>query len=147
MLAFLACVNEEHILNGRYEGDEEDRVITAAQILKESPLYIETLPDFSIQDIENTIKRNIRDHNIFYVFHDYIHTSMKILEEVTRRSGGVRLREDNILFMLSIKLKDICNINDVFIFSATQLNGDYVDSDTPDQNLLRGAKAIADWTK
>ena len=69
---------------------------------------------------------------------------MKILEEVTRRSGGVRLREANILFMLSIKLKDICNINDVFIFSATQLNGDYVDSDTPDQNLLRGAKAIAD---
>ena len=68
MLAFLSCVNEEHILNGRYEGDEEDRVITAAQILKESPLYIETLPDFSIQDIENTIKRNIRDHNIFYVF-------------------------------------------------------------------------------
>ena len=28
--------------------------------------------------------------------------------------------------------------------SATQLNGDYVDSKTPDQNLLRGAKAIAD---
>ena len=28
--------------------------------------------------------------------------------------------------------------------SATQLNGDYVDSKTPDQNLLRGAKSIAD---
>ena len=28
--------------------------------------------------------------------------------------------------------------------SATQLNGSYVDSETPDQNLLRGAKAIAD---
>ena len=28
--------------------------------------------------------------------------------------------------------------------SATQLNGDYQDSKTPDQNLLRGAKAIAD---
>jgi replicative DNA helicase len=28
--------------------------------------------------------------------------------------------------------------------SATQLNADYVESDTPDQNLLRGAKAIAD---
>ena len=28
--------------------------------------------------------------------------------------------------------------------TATQLNGSYVDSDTPDQNLLRGAKAIAD---
>ena len=28
--------------------------------------------------------------------------------------------------------------------SATQLNGDYQQSETPDQNLLRGAKAIAD---
>lgn len=28
--------------------------------------------------------------------------------------------------------------------SATQLNGGYVDSETPDQNLLRGAKSIAD---
>ena len=28
--------------------------------------------------------------------------------------------------------------------SATQLNGSYVDADVPDQNLLRGAKAIAD---
>ena len=75
---------------------------------------------------------------------DYIHTSMKILEEITRRSGGVRLREDNILFMLSNKLKDLCNQYGIFIMSATQLNGDYVDAETPDQNLLRGAKAIAD---
>ena len=28
--------------------------------------------------------------------------------------------------------------------SATQLNGDYQEAETPDQNLLRGAKAIAD---
>ena len=76
--------------------------------------------------------------------HDYIHTSLKILEEITKRSGGVKLREDNILFMLSIRLKDLCNQYGIFIMSATQLNGDYQDSKTPDQNLLRGAKAIAD---
>lgn len=69
---------------------------------------------------------------------------MKILEEITRRSGGVKLREDNILFMLSTRLKDICNQYGIFIMSATQLNGDYVQSETPDQNLLRGAKSIAD---
>ena len=144
MLAFLAAVNEEHILNGTYEGDEEERVLEAARILAESPVYIEELPDFSLQDIENTIKKNIRDHDVKYVFHDYIHTSLKILEEITRRTGGVKLREDNILFMLSIRLKDICNQYGIFIMSATQLNGDYQDADTPDQNLLRGAKAIAD---
>ena len=144
MLAFLSNVDEEHILNGHYEGDEEDRVREAAVILKNSPLYIEELPDFSLKDVEDKIKKNIRDHDIKYVFHDYIHTSLKILEEITRRSGGIKLREDNILFMLSNKLKDICNTYGIFIMSATQLNGDYQDSKTPDQNLLRGAKAIAD---
>ena len=144
MLAFLSAVNEEHILNGSYNGDEEDRVMRAAQILSDAPLYIEVLPDFSLQDIEDKIKKNIRDHDVKYVFHDYIHTSLKILEEITRRSGGVKLREDNILFMLSIRLKDLCNKYGIFIMSATQLNGDYQDAKTPDQNLLRGAKAIAD---
>ena len=37
-----------------------------------------------------------------------------------------------------------CNLYDIFLMSATQLNSDYVESDTPDQNLLRGSKAIAD---
>ena len=144
MLAFISNVNEEHILNGEYEGDEEDRVLKAAEILGAAPLYVEELPDFSLKDVEDKIKKNIRDHDVKYVFHDYIHTSLKILEEITRRSGGIKLREDNILFMLSTRLKDICNQHGVFIMSATQLNGDYQESKTPDQNLLRGAKAIAD---
>ena len=144
MLAFISNVNEEHIMNGRYEGDEEERVLQAASIIKDSPIYVEVLPDFSLQDVEDKIKKNIRDHDVKYVFHDYIHTSLKILEEITKRSGGVKLREDNILFMLSTRLKDICNKYGIFIMSATQLNGDYQNSETPDQNLLRGAKAIAD---
>jgi replicative DNA helicase len=119
MLAFISNVNEEHILNGKYEGDERDRINQAIKILKESPIYIEVLPDFSLQDVENKIKKNIRDHDVLYVFYDYIHTSLKILEEITRRSGGVKLREDTILFMLSIRLKDICNKYGVFIMSAT----------------------------
>ena len=144
MLAFLSNVNEEHILNGKYEGDERERVYEAGRILKDSPIFVEVLPDFSLQDVENKIRKNIRDNDVKYVFFDYIHTSLKILEEITRRSGGVKLREDTILFMLSIRLKDICNQYGVFIMTATQLNADYVDSETPDQNLLRGAKAIAD---
>ena len=146
MLAFLSNVNEEHILNGKYEGDERDRVFEAAKILKDSPVYIEVLPDFSLQDVENKIKKNIRDHDVSYVCFDYLHTSLKILEEISRRSAGVRLREDNILFMLSIRLKDLCNKYGIFILSGTQLNADYQTSETPDQNLLRGAKSIADWT-
>ena len=144
MLAFLSNVNEDHILNGAYEGDEEDRVREAAAILAKAPLYVEELPDFSLKDVEDKIRKNIREHDVKYVFHDYIHTSRKILEEISKRSGGVKLREDNILFMLSNKLKDLCNQYGIFIESATQLNGDWKDAEIPDQNLLRGAKAIAD---
>ena len=144
MLAFLSNVNEEHILDGKYEGDEEKRINEAIAILEEAPLFVEELPDFSLKDVEDKIKKNIRDNDVRYVFHDYIHTSLKILEEITKRSGGIKLREDNVLFMLSTRLKDLCNQYGIFIMSATQLNGDYQDAKTPDQNLLRGAKAIAD---
>ena len=144
MLAFLSNVNEEHILNGKYVGDEQDRVLKAAELIQNSPIYVDELPDFSLQDVENRIKKAVRDLDVKYVFLDYMHTSIKILEEITRRSGGVKLREDNILFMMSIKLKDLCNQLGIFIMSATQLNSDYQVSETPDQNLLRGAKSIAD---
>jgi hypothetical protein len=46
--------------------------------------------------------------------------------------------------MLSNKMKHICNQYNVFIMSATQLSGDWRESETPDQQLLRGSKAIAD---
>ena len=144
MIAFVSGVDEQHILDGEYFAGEWERVQKAAQIIKQSPIYFESLPDFSLKDIENTIIRGIREHGTKYIFLDYIHTSMRILEEITQRSGGVRLREDNILFMMSIRLKDLCNQYGVFIMSATQLNADYTESETPDQNLLRGAKSIAD---
>ena len=67
MLAFLSNVEEGHILDGKYEEGEEARVLRAAEVLKESPLYIEELPDFSLQDIENKIKKNIRDRDVKYV--------------------------------------------------------------------------------
>lgn len=68
MLAFISNVNEEHILNGKYVGDEEERVLKAAEILADAPLYIEELPDFSLQDIEARIVKGIRDHDARYVF-------------------------------------------------------------------------------
>jgi replicative DNA helicase len=144
MYAFLSGVDEEHIITGNYLAGEWERVLYAVKVLERSPLYVQQLPDFSLQDIENTIKRGIRDHNVKYIFFDYIHTSMKILSEVSSKAGVKNLREDNVLFMISIRLKDLCNQYGVFILTATQLNADYTTAQQYDQNLLRGAKAIAD---
>ena len=146
MVAFLTGIDEERILNNLVSswGDERERINHAIELIKKSPMYLEVIPDFSLKDIENTIKRNIRVHKCRYIMLDYIHTSMKILEEISRRSGGIKLREDNILFLLSVKLKDICNQFGVFILSSTQLNQSWKSDDVPDQNLLRGAKSLAD---
>lgn len=143
-LAFLSGVDESHIIYNDYSAGELDRVLHAAEIIKKSPLYIKKLPDFSLKDIENTIKYAIHEWGVRYVFFDYLHTSMKILSEVTSKTGIKGLREDNVLFMISIRLKDLCNEFGVFIMTATQLNADYVTAQQYDQNLLRGAKSIAD---
>ena len=72
MIAFLSGVDEEHILTGMYEQQEWERVVYAANLLKNSPLYVQQLPDFSMQDIENTIKRGIRDYGVQYVFNPLV---------------------------------------------------------------------------
>lgn len=144
MLAFISDVDEDHIINNKYQAGELDRVKHAAAVLLDAPLHIKQLPDFSLQDIQNTIKFGLREYNARYVFHDYIHSSMKILSEIAGKTGVKGLREDNVLFMLAVRLKDLAVENNVFIETATQLNGDYKTAQVYDQNLLRGAKSIAD---
>jgi replicative DNA helicase len=72
IIAFLSDVDEEHIISGEYYAGEWERVIYAANLLKQCPLYIEQLPDFSLKDIENTIKRGVREYNIRYVFNPFV---------------------------------------------------------------------------
>ncbi len=144
-IAFLSGVSEDKILGAnKMTFGEKDRVSHAIEVLDRSPLYIDIICDFTLKDIENSIRRNHRENKVLYVFYDYIMTTMKILEEITSRSRGVNLREDNILFMISNKLKDIANDLGIFILSSTQTNSGYKTDPVPDQSLLRGAKSIAD---
>ena len=144
MWAFLSGVPEDHILTNRYEAGEIERVEYARKVIKDSPLYLKQLHDFSLKDIENVIKLSVRKFNIRYFFLDYIHSSMKILSEVSSRASVKGLREDNVLFMISVRLKDLATEYGIFVMSSTQLNADYTNATVYDQNLLRGAKSIAD---
>ncbi len=143
-IAFLSDVEEDHILDGKYEEGEWERVVHAAEILKKCPLYIQTMPDFSLKDIENAIKIAVREYKVCYLFFDYIFGSMKILSEVSSNARVSNLREDNILFMISTRLKDLCNEYGIFIMSASQLSGDYKNAKVLDQSFLRGAKSLSD---
>ena len=144
MWAFIADVPEDHVLEKKCTQEETERIEKAMDIIENSPLYFKALPDFSLTDVENLIKRGINKYGIRYICFDYIHSSIKILSEISSRAQVKGLREDNVLFMMSVKIKDIAVQYGVFIITSTQLNGDYVNDKIFDQNLLRGAKAIAD---
>lgn len=144
LIAFISGVSEDKILENKYTKEEEARMDYAIKVLEESNLWVEYIPDFNIEDIETIIKKYIIINKVKYVFFDYIHTSLKLLEEIGKQTRGMKLREDNILLMFSDRLKKICNAYGISFFSATQVNGEYKNAKDADQNLLRGAKAIAD---
>ena len=144
IIAYVSDVPEEKILDGKYEGDEEERVDKAIEIISQSPLYIEHVPNFNIDDIERVIKRYKVKHNIGYIFFDYIFTSVKILSEIATKTKGVKLREDNVLIMFIDRMKTLANILNIHIDTSSQANGDWKNAKDADQNLIRGAKGMAD---
>jgi len=143
VLAFMTGIQEEKILDGRFDADEERILKEAIKILEGTPLYFEIITDFGITEIEATMRKYYRENDVEQFYFDYIHVSMKLLQEISSISNGTKLREDQILFMLATKLKDIANTLGVFIMSGTQLNGDWQEGEL-NQNLLRGSKAISD---
>lgn len=142
-LAFLTGYNEEDILLNRISYNDE-RLQKAAQVLKQSPLYLEILPDYTIKQVENTIKRNIRVNRTKAVFFDYLNGSLGLFSEVTGKTHGMAMREDIILSLLSTRLKEIANEFNIFIMTATQTNRTSKTDPQPDENLIKGSRAIAE---
>lgn len=142
--AYVSNVPEDHILDGKYVDDEEERVDRAIAIIEAAPLYIEHIPNFNIDDIERIIKIHKIQKNIGYVFFDYVFTSIKILTEVATKAKGVKIREDNVLIMFVDRMKTLCNTLNIHIDTSSQANGDWKNAKDGDQNLIRGAKGIAD---
>lgn len=143
ILAYISGINEEKILYGRYN-DEERKVLEDTlkimEIYKENFTIVQ-LPDPSIQLVRGTIRKECLLKEIGYVFYDYIFSSPGLLAEFR----DLRIREDVALGMLSTALKDLAVELDVFMRSATQVNGDLQEiKGIRDQRCIRGAKAIAD---
>lgn len=144
--AYLADVNEEHILQGTYEEDEEQRVKCAIEIMKAYPhFYIEQIPDPNAAQIQSLIRFYVQNYDIEYVFFDYIFSSPGLLSEYR----DLKIREDVALLMLSNSLKEIATECNVYVRSATQLNGSALENDTKNprvrnQAMLRGSKAVSD---
>lgn len=143
ILASITGINEEIILYGQYTPEEEaiaDQGIKIMEYYKNN-LRIEQLPNPSRSNVVSCMRR----HHILYgtenIFYDYIFSSPNLLNEYR----DLRVREDVVLMMMSTALKDVAVELGVFIWSATQLSGDFNNhKGIRNQSFLRSAKSIAD---
>lgn len=144
ILAYISGVPEDSMRDAITTEEEDQRIDRAIQILERSNLWIEYIPDFDTQLIETKIKQHILQNNVQYIYFDYLHLSLSILEEIANSSKGMRLREDMVLFMFMNRLDQMRKKYNVHIRTATQVNGDWKNVKDADSTVLRGSKAIAD---
>ncbi len=144
ILAYISGVPERTIKDGATSEEEDTRLEKAVEILERSNFWIEYIPDFDTQLIENKIKQHIIENHAQYIYFDYLHISMSILEEIANSSKGMKLREDMVLFMFMNRLDQMRKRYNVYIQTATQVNGEWKNIENADSTVLRGSKAIAD---
>ena len=140
ILAHITGIQEDRIVEWDDITEEEERVIEEGkQILKDSLVYGEYMPDFTIDSIKDTIEKYILNYDIRYCFFDYINDSPSLYSYYIEKTG-VKLQTHQILFMFSESLKRLCNRYGIYLGSSTQLSSNW--KDEKDANALKGSKAI-----
>ena len=142
ILACISGLNEEIIKYGSYKGEEYKRMEEAVAYIEQSPLFIVHIPDFSIEDIKNVIKKYNREKAVCHFFFDYIFSSIKVMANMGGKLG-MGLKEHQFLLLFANELKTICQQMNVFMYTACQLNGEVVNATIKDQNVLAGSKALS----
>lgn len=143
-MAFVAGVSESHIKDGRYAEGEEARVDKAISLIEKSNLRFVSITNYDTDDIINIIKKYKQLYDVNYVFFDYLGETLKITSSATKQTRMQGLRTDQVLLMLSSALKDTAKTLGIYIWTASQLSGDYKNAKELDAAYLRSAKSIAD---
>ena len=144
--AYIADVPQDHIEFNLYEDGEEERVDKAIDILEhEANIWFEYVPEYDANTLEEIIETHKLEHDIEYVWFDYISATVELNSEYAAESKTkMVVREDQVLANLSKKLKNFTRKFDVSIDSFTQVTGDFKNETNRDQTIVRGSKAIID---
>lgn len=143
-LAYVSGVPETHILDGRFFGDEKERVLKAGELLKKAELFMVAITNYDTEDLISTIKKYYQIHGVQYVFYDYLSENMKIMAEGTRKTKVANLRTDQILLSMITALKDCAKQLGLYIWTATQISGNVQGTNELDYTFLRSAKSLGD---
>lgn len=137
MIAYVSNINESKIKKNNLTKEEKEIVSQAISIIEEytDNFLIIRIPEPTIKVMKNQIRTHVLQHDISYVFFDYIFINPSVLNEFK----GVNLRNDEILLMMSTALKDLAIELDIFVATSTQTNS----SDQKGNKDIRGGGSIA----
>lgn len=140
IIAWISGVPRSHIIDGKYEDGEEDRVDKATEILLNSGLYVVDDPEFTTKSLVETIKDYAFNKDVQTVCYDYIQNNGFVAKEISSETK-VPQREDMVLLSLTDRLKQVqreCNIS---LISAVQTNGQEDNMEFPTEACLAGGKS------
>ena len=141
ILAYLSGINESKFKIGDFSKEEEDRIKKAVKIMKkyENNFLIIRMPNPTITLVKSLLREKCILYNIEYVFFDYIFINPSLINEFQ----GVRLRNDEILLMLTTALKDLAIELNVSIFTSTQVNSNIENNrEIKNESSIAGSRSI-----
>lgn len=138
-------MKEERIRDFDLTNEEVEIVEQSIKDLNEcQTFYIEYVPKFDPTTINTIIKKYALQYDVDYVFFDYIHLNFQIMMDIASKTRGMTTREDMILGIFAAGLAELAKEYNFHLSTSTQVSGEIQHSKKLDQNVLRGAKNMAD---
>jgi len=143
--AYISGVKEEDIRDYNLN-DKQVEVVKEAiiQLKEQKNFFFEYVPKFDPTTINAIVKKYAVQYNVDYVFFDYIHLNFEIMQEIASKTKGMNTREDMMLSIFAAGLVELSKEYGFHLSTSTQVNGEMQNAKKLDQNVLRGAKAMAD---
>ena len=144
LLAIVSGIQESVIKDGRYSKEILTRLQEGIEIIKRAKIYLHYLPEYDIQDVSQIIEKDVLQHGVKFVWHDYIMYNGKLARSTSKEYDSNGMREDLVLVNFSAQLKQLAEKYNVFIATSTQVNRSAKEHENRDTNAIRGSSAIVD---
>ena len=139
-IAWISGVEKSHIIDGKYDEGEEERVDYANGVLLDSGIYVVDDPQFTTKSLTNTIKEYCLKYDVKTVCFDYVSDNGYVAKELSAETK-VPQRQDMILLTLTDRLKQVQRDCNVSLISSVQTNGQEDQMEYPTESVLAGGKS------
>lgn len=141
--ATISGVEEYKIKTQTFTEEEEQRLLYAKEISKRSFIFMENEPNYDVEFLRSIVEEHVSKNNIGAVILDYIETTPALIGEYARATRGMQVKEDQVLFSLSVELKNIANDFNVFLKAYTQISDNARrDWTIRDSGAIKGSKSL-----